>query len=491
MAAKKNLFFNLVLSAFSSVLSFTVPAYCLTKSELLKKEESIAKQFDYLQTKSGGSEFIYRIAQQNPIDIERKLETWNQEISAFYQHLDSFILEQQIFYLEESYKNAKALYLRVCEVRRYQKDFKAIKKIFMLLEASYQRYHDNLDAFATGKDYRRINAYVRYFRHYRALLQYLNYTEKRTKPWHKKLKQTVIRHSMRNPGLIKEVFRPKSRSFPSQPLTELVIREGQLLRDVFDTLKMKVEINGKENIPTQNIHSIDSNKVVNIFAHQHGHGIIDELIKAHIPIPHYMIMWAVKIGPIPRFMQPYLEESASVIPVGAEKDALTSTMERLDQKFSDNIAIHPQGELNIFNEIMPVHRNFSHRYLKTLRENGYHVNLIPVSSQYAPVFLTGSLDDMKAHPDGSCVKASIEPSLNPQALDTLLDSESGYDTLVYLLRLIWLEKAVTDKNQILGGLRTNAIEEKFRQHVGDFIRADHLGKAAVERVINHFLMRNK
>ncbi|MFK7823718.1 MAG: hypothetical protein AB8G05_06165 [Oligoflexales bacterium] len=490
MAAKNDLILILVLSACTSALSLAMPAYCITKSELLRKEDLLSRNFDYLQAQNKGSKFIYRIAEKNPLDIERSLENWNQEISRFYQQLDSFILEQQLFYLEESFENARALYVRIGEVRSYQKDLKVVTKIFSLLQVYYNRYLSNLEAFATGKDYRRINPYINYFRQYRDLLGFLNYTKKRKKPWNKKLRQTVIRHSMQNPGLIKEVFRPKNRTSSSQPLTELVIREGQLLRDVFDNLEVQVEINGQENIPSQNFHHLDTNKVVNIFAHQHGHGIIDELIKAHIPIPHYMIMWAVKIGPIPRFMHPYLEQSASVIPVGARKDALTSTMDRLEQKFSDNIAIHPQGELNIFNEVMPVHKNFSHRYLKTLRENGYHINLIPVSSQYAPVFLTGCLDDMKAHPGGNLIKASIEPVLNSNILDALLRTEAGYDTLIHLLRLIWLEKAVTDEAQILGGLRTQAIEEKFRQRLGDFISADHLGKAAIDQVINHFLMRN-
>ena len=464
-----------------------IPSYAASKSELLQREEEISQKFNDLQKRGRGSEFIYKITEQVSVNLEAELALWNHELSNFYGDLDSFILDQQKFFLDETYENIKILVSGIEGIGRYKKDIRFVRSQFLLLDAAYKKFYDNLSAFATGKDYRRINAYVAYFEVYRNLLRHLGYVEKSPGFWTKKLSRTVIRNGVRNPGLIKEVFRPKSRPHGSAPLTELINREGQMLRDIFDALEMQVDISGQENIPEQNLYHLGNHEEVNIFAHQHGHGIIDELVKAHIPIPHYMVMWAVKIGPIPRFMQQYLERSPSIIPVGAEKDPLTSTMERLDQRFSDNIAIHPQGELNIFNEVMPVHKNFSYRYIKTLRDHGYRINLIPVSSQYAPVFLSGNIDDMKEYPDGNHIKVSIEKKISPQALDVLLSSELGYDSVLHLLRLIWLEKAVSNKVQILGGLRTQVIEDKLRKQIGDFVRADSSAKGAISHVLDKFL----
>ncbi|NRA46799.1 MAG: hypothetical protein HRU09_17770 [Oligoflexales bacterium] len=489
MAVKKHFFSKVILSISTCLIGIPVPLLALTKADLLRREEQVHREFVELQENNNGTSFIYQIMEK-PEQIEDELIRWNQALSGFYSCLDSFIIDQQLFFLEESYENAKALVARLEDAGRYQKDVRTMRQMFIEMQASYLKYHDNLGAFATGKDYRRINSYVEYFRIYRKFLRFFNYVEREAKPWNKKLSRVVIRNGIRNPGLIKEVFRPKSRPHGSAPLTELIKREGEMLRDIFEALEMEVDIRGEENIPEQNLYHLGDKEVVNIFAHQHGHGIIDELVKAHIPILHYMVMWAVKIGPIPRFMQQYLERSPSIIPVGAEVDPLTSTMERLDKRISDNIAIHPQGELNIFNEVMPVHKNFAYRYLKTLRENGYQINLIPVSSQYAPVFLYGSLDDMKNYPNGNQIKVGIEKAISPELLDTLLQFESGYEAILHFLRLVWLEKAVSNDVQILGGLRTQSIEDKFRSQIGDFVRADFRGKRAIDWIVNHVLERN-
>ena len=104
--------------------------------------------------------------------------------------------------------------------------------------------------------------------------------------------------------------------------------------------------------------------------------------------------------------------------------------------------------------------------MKSLLAEGVKVNIIPVSSNYAPNFLSGNIDDMMNYEGGKTIRVVIHPVMTHDMLLQLFEHESGFDALLLFLRTIWLEEAVQNKTQIFGQLKTKAIQERMEGLIG-------------------------
>ena len=398
-----------------------------------------------------------------------RLSHWFGEQQTFFHSMDRLAQDQQAFFIERSWKNMMSLLSHIPPGGSFKSRLKKVNQDIVELRKRYEAWQSLSPGYGISKDYRRIRAYVKYFSHYKKILDGLGFKERAKKPWQKKLKKTIVSKSFNHISILKEAFFPKKRKHEDQPLTKLMIKERRALMDVFEPLGLNVDVEGIENIPSQYYEKLPDSMTVNVFAYMHGNSMLDEYVKANVKLPHFMVVWAIGAGPMPGLLKKALEKSPSVVAVGGGNDTVALTLDRLKQKFTNNIAIHPQGQENIFNEVMPPHQNFSEKFLRSLRDAGYKVNLIPVSSVYAPNFINGKIDDVLAFEGGKTIKVIIDPPLNDDVLGWLFEQKQGGDKINTILRRIWLSHMVTDQRQLHGMLRPEYIYDRMEGILGPMI----------------------
>lgn len=449
--------------------SFVCASEDVTYAQLEETEQYLQNELrDLSQQGYGPSDFLRILSSSNSGDErQRQLHEWVEKQQKFQKEFDQHILTQQSYFLNRSMRRVSDLATQALE--GIQGDSLKLAESFMQLKLYYKNHNESVQFFASKKDHKRINSFRKFYEEYKRFLVILDVKQASKSTWIRKMTLLSVKRAVKHPKIFGSLLRPKlGKPIESdldvvKPSTDLTRKEGRSLRKIFGKMGVQVKLEGKNHIPSTAQRSQFEGKVdeINIFAFQHGNGVLDELVKAHIPIGHYMIVWAIKIAPLPSVAIPLLDRSPSVIPVGGSQTTFNAAIDRIKNGNSNNIAIHPQGELNIFNEVMPVHKNFSHSFIKDFIQLKYKVNLVPVSSRYAPNFAGGDFEDIFEEYKDYPVTIKIGKALDWQQLLSLSKLEQGYNSLNLYLRLFWLSEATTDESQMMGMLRSSHISQKM------------------------------
>lgn len=235
-------------------------------------------------------------------------------------------------------------------------------------------------------------------------------------------------------------------------------------RKVAEVSGISVEVEGREKVPV-----LSDPKVVNLYTATHRHPANDMMVMSHFMPDDALLFGAgdqFVPGKVGKKMADMLDKREGFVMVGRGSDKpIESAVAQMKSTGSRSLFIYPEGSVSTgLGETRPVREKFSTGLLKRLRDEGYKVNLIPVTYENTdkPLHIGG----IGPEGDDKTFHAKIHDPVTPERLEMMLNS--GDDQMVNrYLRSVWLQDLPTDENRIAGQLRVSALKKIVPEKLND------------------------
>jgi hypothetical protein len=198
-----------------------------------------------------------------------------------------------------------------------------------------------------------------------------------------------------------------------------------LFKGFRDVRGYQVELEGKQNLAPLQLKVVPGRKVVNLFLPSHRNDFADAVLMSRLSeeIGSYLL-FANPSAFAPNYIfGQMLASIPEFISVGQWRGfpSLTPTdklLKMLDNQRSTNVINYPQGFISRMGELLPINVSFVQKLLQPLIQNGYEVNVVPISYEVDSTFLSksGAVDDLH-------IKAKIHPSLGHSVIDYLVKQQ--------------------------------------------------------------------
>jgi hypothetical protein len=271
--------------------------------------------------------------------------------------------------------------------------------------------------------------------------------------------QLIVRNSLNALNYINPLHyilpREWRRSFRKALLKNYTPLNNGGISGLFKGLKeirgYEVNLVGQENLIDIPLKGIRGQKVVNLFLPSHRNDMADAVLMSRLGEElGSFLMFANPAAFAPNYMIGQLLASLpEFISVGKWRGypnlpPLEKLLKSLRQKRSANVINYPQGFLANMGELLPINSGFVQKLLKPLLDQGFQVNVIPVSYEVDSKFLsrTGAVDNVsiqaQIHPPllHHAVSALVEKQLAAQALEGDSPKTRYFD---HFLSTLWLE----------------------------------------------------
>jgi len=347
---------------------------------------------------------------------------------------------------------------------------RGVRRRYRRLAELAQRYHTLEDLYGTAKDHKRIVVFQRFYAGVVAFseeIRRLDPTMPRRSPpslWDlvyrvRRAGTWLVGHGRIGVRLVVAFVRAVATAVSARsqgPGTPFTSRVDEFFRALGELRDLDVVVHGRENLAWQG-----TERSVALFAPTHRHGETDNITFAHLALPDYLVFNAIdQVQLLPRFLKERIAKTRGLIAVGGGRGpAVDRALEAIRAQVSRNILIYPEGSVSEgFRGTRPARSGFGESLVRRIREDGFDLQIVPVSYLDNARFL--DLPPRSGLAAERRRRVAVSPPLDSTAIDALLEAGGG-ELLNRMVRLAWLESLVTDETLFLGQDRVSAIEARL------------------------------
>jgi hypothetical protein len=440
-------------------------------SDSLAKIKSILTDKELESFLSQGPKSIIDKDKRAKVNIEiERLRAVHHSYKEVQNQADNFMLDQLNYILV----NSKRILIDSVESIQGDIDSKQYDEIVKKLEKVKKyasEYEQEKVRFGTGKDVIRRNTFLKYFMQAKLLvIDIQTATGSPTRQY--TLRQTIpytIRKTLKKINILIKLIRPAIRTlhayyFPRKSangvLNHFPEEALKTIRALADTLKISVNIDGLENLPSK----IEDTKVVTIYTPTHRHPLNDVIIMERIQreIDETAITYAATRNFAPPKIADGIASHPAVIPVGSTYDDPTQRLlKTLKEQTTRSVFLYPEAGVHSgIQNTLPIRDQLSIKLFQSLRAEGYKIQIVPITYLDA----SRTLDQTQAFEPSSkgyTLHAKVHTPIDKELVDLmyLVDEVA----VTRHMRAVMLQNLPTDANRILGMLRPEqSIAELFK-----------------------------
>lgn len=225
---------------------------------------------------------------------------------------------------------------------------------------------------------------------------------------------------------------------------------NSFFKGLTDIQGYQVKVEGRDNLRDIPLNGVSGKKVVNLFLPTHRHPMVDAMVMSHLDLPHFLIfanpkafagniplvsyVSASMLAMMPEFISvgqwrgfPTIGTFCTAVGQSIQdgkwtgvhgKEPTEKLLKALEEKRSPNVINYPQGFVSNAGEILPIHGQFAEKLVGRLLEEGFEVNVVPVSYEVDSDFFSksGSVDTVE-------VSARFLPPLLHSTVKVLVEKQ--------------------------------------------------------------------
>lgn len=426
----------------------------LAVADSFKSLQITARNFEAKQKRlvSEGltSDTLYKTLNSSDESSVKKLADWNTLQKDLQTDLDQLIVQQLdhfalkiMFYVESAYLS---LSHRVTPT-----DFNSLKNLYESTNQAYSGYLKMKPRYGQAKDIPRTAKYREIYEKAEQFIKLADYLNGTKLPQETKSKNVRLYLKLGKEALA-VVWKLISTGTQS---TATFNQSMKFARTFGEDVGAKVDVTGGDiikNLPQEK-------GTVNILAPIHRHPLWDLVALANLNIDG-ALPFIFFPKPVARFITKHV---TNVIAVGGGSDMpIDHVISELNKGYTSNILVYPEGSVSAgMMETRPAREKFSWGLVRTLREQGFKVNIIPISYENTAKFgnentIETALNKALANPEKITYRVDIGKPLNSKMIDKMLLT----DPLMIgrYIRSFWLEKMKTTNTLLSGQLRPTEMD---------------------------------
>ncbi len=245
------------------------------------------------------------------------------------------------------------------------------------------------------------------------------------------------------------------------PATEEI---NKLLKKFGDELGIQVDVQGRENLPTPK--ALGKDKVITLVTPTHRDATLDAVVMSNLGLGKALLVMAPDQF-LPKKLADKMDAVDSIIGVGRGSDLpINKIIEQLNNKKSDTIVIYPEGSINAgLEESRPLRGKFSEGLIKALLDEGYKVNIVPVTyegtGRFGHEISNGNLFTWQDK--GLKLKAVVNPVIDDTTVRTMFNN-FGSQAVSRIIRGDWFATFGSSSKAINGLVRAQEATARLQAY---------------------------